>query len=320
MKLCVIGDLCLDLYWYTDMTRSRLSRETMRPSNPIVEEVCSPGAAGNVIGNALSLGAKGSILISAAARDWRGAVLIKALAKDGVALDGVLEVSRGITPCYCRTLAADRRTTAEELFCLDFADFEPICIADEDRLLALLDAAAREADIIAVCDQFECGVVTKRIRDKLAELSRKLPVVADSRERITEFSGAILKPNEVEAAAADGREPFAHWDNDVYADIARRLQAENGRPVIITLGSRGCLWADGGSVCHIPAAAVEPPLDPIGAGDAFLAAFCVAYAATGDGAVSAAFANLAAGVTVSKLGTTGRATPEAIRTLWNADT
>ena len=317
VRICVIGDLCLDLYWYTDMTHSRLSRESLRPTNPIVEEVCSPGAAGNVIGNAVSLGAKGSFLLSATARDWRGALLRRQLTKRGIALDDVLELDRGFTPCFCRTLDADRRETSEEIFRLDFAGFEPMCSADEDRFLALLDAAAVNADIIAVCDQLEYGIITKRVRDKLSALSEKLPIVVDSRERITEFTGVIVKPNEVEAAAASGREPYTHWELDVYEEIACGLQKRNDRPAIVTLGARGSLWAEGRSVRHLSAAVIEPPYDPIGAGDAFLAAFCAAYAAIGNGVKSAAFANLAAAVTVRKTGITGTATPDEILSLWS---
>ena len=318
IKLCVIGDLCLDMYWYTDMTHSRFSRESLRPANSVAEEVCSPGAAGNVICNAISLGAKDSVLISATARDWRGALLREQLAERGIALDNVLDLPRGFTPCFCRTLDTDHRKTSEEMFCLDFAGREPMRSADEDRFLALLDLAAANADIIAVCDQLEYSIITKRIRDKLSALSEKLPVVVDSRDRITEFSGVIVKPNEVEAAAASGREPYTHWGLDVYEEIACGLQRKNGRPAIVTLGAHGSLWAEGGSVRHLPAAVIEPPCDPMGAGDTFLAAFACAYAATGDGAKAAAFANLAAAVTVRKIGTTGTASPEEIRALWDA--
>ena len=41
-RLLVIGDICLDLYWYADMRRSRLSRETPHFPLPVVSEKASP--------------------------------------------------------------------------------------------------------------------------------------------------------------------------------------------------------------------------------------------------------------------------------------
>lgn len=317
VKLCVIGDLCLDLYWCADPARSRLSRETLRPNMPITEEYCYPGAAGNIICNTAALGARDNFLLSAAARDWRGALLLEQLAVRGIPLDGVFHLSRGVTPCYCRTFAADRRETAEALCSIDFMNSEVLCAIDEEKILAALDDAAGKADVIAVCDQMEYGVVTERIREKLSALSKKIPVIADSRDRISKFVGTIVKPNELEAADAAGRDPYTHWELGVYEEIARDLERKNGSPALVTLGARGSLWAEKGSVLHLPAARIEPPYDPIGAGDTFLAAFACAYAATGDGARSAAFANLAAAVTVRKSGITGTAAPEEIRALWS---
>ena len=54
-RLLVVGDVCLDLYWYADMRRSRLSRETPHFPLPVVEERVSLGAGGNVAANLAAL-------------------------------------------------------------------------------------------------------------------------------------------------------------------------------------------------------------------------------------------------------------------------
>ncbi|MEM2455549.1 MAG: sugar kinase, partial [Candidatus Bathyarchaeia archaeon] len=51
LSVMVIGDFALDVYWYADMTRSELSRETPRYTRPIVRETYSPGASGNISWN-----------------------------------------------------------------------------------------------------------------------------------------------------------------------------------------------------------------------------------------------------------------------------
>ena len=54
-RICLIGDLCLDVYWHADMRLSELSRETPHYPLPIVEERFSPGGAGNVASNIAAL-------------------------------------------------------------------------------------------------------------------------------------------------------------------------------------------------------------------------------------------------------------------------
>lgn len=45
-KAVLIGDLCLDVYWSCDMTKSHLSRETAHFPLPVVEERTSAGGGG----------------------------------------------------------------------------------------------------------------------------------------------------------------------------------------------------------------------------------------------------------------------------------
>lgn len=137
-------------------------------------------------------------------------------------------------------------------------------------------------------------------------------MVADSRERIDLFRGLILKPNEVEAAAAAGIPPGQSdsWEEMMRVGLA--LQSRNGRPCIVTLGEKGALWCENGRAVPVKTRKAEPPVDIVGAGDTFLAAFCCAYGSGAPGEDALAFANLAAGVTVKKIGCTGTASPEEI--------
>ena len=56
IKIAIIGDTCLDAYWYADMERSELSRETPHYTRPVYREVYSGGALANVAANLVSLG------------------------------------------------------------------------------------------------------------------------------------------------------------------------------------------------------------------------------------------------------------------------
>ena len=57
VKIGILGDLCLDVYWHADMRQSELSRETPHYPLPVVEERFSLGGAANVCANAAALGA-----------------------------------------------------------------------------------------------------------------------------------------------------------------------------------------------------------------------------------------------------------------------
>lgn len=46
VRAVLIGDMCLDVYWSADMTKSVLSRETPHYPLPVTEERMSPGTGG----------------------------------------------------------------------------------------------------------------------------------------------------------------------------------------------------------------------------------------------------------------------------------
>lgn len=315
VNICLIGDVCLDLYWHADMRKSRLSRETPHHPLPVVQETCSAGGGGNVACNISALGAGKLTAVSAIADDWRGFMLKNCLREHGIDTSCVLYRESGLTPCYCKPLRHGISDVVYEDPRLDFENLEDLTARDEEKLLALLDSAAAEADVVAVSDQYLHGVITKKIRRRLSETAKRIPVVVDSRERVNEYSGVIIKPNETEAATAAGRAISEKMSIEEYAEIGTELQRKNEGPVIITLGGTGSLWCDG-EVAFAPTAAAKPPIDTVGAGDTFLSAFCCALGAIGDGAKAVAFANLASGVTVKKIGTTGTATPNEIMKEW----
>ena len=94
------------------------------------------------------------------------------------------------------------------------------------------------------------------------------------------------------------------------------MRRRTGKPAIITLGGEGALWCDEQGAILVPACPVEPPLDVVGAGDAFMVAFCCAYATGAAGPEALVLANLAAGVVIGKIGITGTASPEEIMAMF----
>jgi fructoselysine 6-kinase len=58
--------------------------------------------------------------------------------------------------------------------------------------------------------------------------------------------------------------------------LARALIRAGARQVVVTCGSRGAFFSDGGALVHTPATLVRV-VDTCGAGDSFIAAFLTAF-------------------------------------------
>ena len=316
LRLGVVGDLALDAYWYADMARSSLSRETPRFPRPVVREAYAPGAGANVACNLQALGVGQVTVFSVLGDDWRGTVLRQELARRGVAAQHLVISPARSTTAYVKPILMGYDSQQEDAR-LDFENPVPLSPALEKALVRAIVQHLPELGALVVTDQLDTnGVITGRVREELNELAARYPgkpCVADSRRHIGLFRHMALKPNRTEALAAlyPDRDPQAVSRQEL-AEIGRALSQRSGRPVFITLGEHGALVCAESQQRHLPAAPVHPPLDPVGAGDAFVAALTAALAAGATPCEAGMLANLAAAVTVEKLNQTGTASPEEI--------
>ena len=109
----------------------------------------------------------------------------------------------------------------------------------------------------------------------------------------------VLTPNETEASIISGMDVRDLVDAEA---TARALRNRGCQAVIITLGSQGVLVADDSGTRHIPSFKVDV-IDTTGAGDAFNGALA---AALGEGMglhEACRYANAAAAISVTRLGT-----------------
>lgn len=310
-RVGLIGDLCLDMYWLADMTKSELSRETPHYPLPVVEERYQPGGAGNAACNIAALKPGTLRVIGLVGEDWRGDLLLKALKEHGVDTTYVVRDGGVITNTYIKPLRKGISDVVYEDPRLDFENHAPISEATEQKILDALNTAADGLDVICVSDQMQFGCITPAVRARLSELGKAGKIViVDSRYRAAEYENVTVKPNEVEAvrAFADGEAR----DLDGLAQLAAQISQRNDRLTLTTLGDQGCFVAENGKVVRIPACNVEPPIDFCGAGDTFLAGFGVMLSAGATPAQAAQVANLCSAVTIRKIGTTGTATCDEV--------
>jgi sugar/nucleoside kinase (ribokinase family) len=85
------------------------------------------------------------------------------------------------------------------------------------------------------------------------------------------------------------------------------------KPVLVTLGEKGMVYASEKEFHHQPAFPVNGPIDTVGAGDMVVAGFSAARAAGATVEEACEFASLAVHISIHQLGETGSASPEAIR-------
>jgi bifunctional ADP-heptose synthase (sugar kinase/adenylyltransferase) len=173
MRTLVIGDVCLDRWCHYDPALSIPSRETGIPRIAVTSTENTPGAAGTVAVNLRSLGAMEVAVLGAIGDDGHGFELRQALAQRGIGTAMLVTEPGFATFTYSKLLNSN--LGAEDLPRVDFINATVLPIALEERICALLEAAG-DYDLICVSDQAETdqgGVVTARVRQRLADLSAK---------------------------------------------------------------------------------------------------------------------------------------------------
>lgn len=316
LDVAVIGDYALDVYWYADMTLSELSRETPHYTRPIIRETYSPGASGNICCNVKDLGVRKVFAVTVLGRDWRGQILMDKLREKGVLLNHVITSSERVTSTYIKPILCGFDSQQEDSR-LDFINYHPLSEDLESQILSEIQAAASSVDVLIIEDQMtQNGIITDNIREVLIKTAEENPekvFIADSRRNIGSFKNMVLKPNKMEAVKAidQSRDPSTVTEEEII-EIGRELQKRAKRPVYITLSSEGALLITESGFEKIPAVRMEPPIDPVGAGDTFIAAAGASLAAGATPLEAGIIANLAASVVIKKLNITGTASPREI--------
>lgn len=320
IKAVLIGDICLDVYWVADMTKSVLSRETPHFPLPIVEERMSLGAGGNAANNMATL-CKNVSVVSIIGSDWRGACLKNCLKKSGINNEYIVEVKDRITNAYCKPMRKGFLGFEVEDPRLDFESYSPIDEETEDKVIENLYSAVKGADVLCVSDQFENGCITEKVRQAINEIAKTMLVVVDSRSRIKEYKNAFLKPNEIECARALqlSDDFLAKADEKETENTLKELFNQTNSNICLTLGKKGVRVLKDNKIYSAPGLKVEDPIDTCGAGDCFLSAFALSLATKTEIIFAATIGNLASAISIKKINTTGSASKNEILNLFKKE-
>lgn len=301
IPILVIGDAMLDVSVFGSV--DRISPEAPVPVIRQENTIDSGGGAANVALNIVAMGGTAH-LVTGVAADPEGERLAELLRHAGVSLDLVATADR---PTTVKTRFLARHN---QLLRLDREVTTPVTPTCEEQIIAALQAKMAECRLVVISD-YGKGFVTDRVIEATSQLAAQagVRVIVDPKRRnLADYRGAsFIKPNRRELEAATSLP--VNDDRQVEA-AASSLAAATGATLLVTRSEDGMsLVRPDGSAIHMPTHAHEI-VDVTGAGDAAIAAFSLGIAEGRSAEEAMAFANIAAGISVLRPGTTTVSAPE----------
>ena len=299
-KVLVIGDVMLDRYWHG--STSRISPEAPVPVVKVGQTEDRPGGSGNVALNIASLGAA-AWLIGATGQDEAADALQTRLEAAGV----FCEFARlPDVPTITKLRVISQH---QQLIRLDHEQAFTGLSGDiiEQKASKLLDGIG--AVILSDYNKGTLQGCQQLIRQAR---TRNIPVLVDPKGTTFErYKGAtLITPNLSEFETVVGH---CESEQELVSKGQRLLRELELEALLITRSEHGMtLIRENEPELHLPARAREV-FDVTGAGDTVISVFASALAAGSDMPQAAAFANIAAGIVVAKLGTATVSMPELRR-------
>jgi D-beta-D-heptose 7-phosphate kinase/D-beta-D-heptose 1-phosphate adenosyltransferase len=293
-KILVIGDIMLDKYVSGNV--NRISPEAPIPILKYDHQFTVMGGAGNVAANVLALGAEPILVGVIGKKDPNNRLLEDMAAKIELL---VAQESDRLTTVKTRFMAG-----SHQMLRLDEESTNPI--DDQSKALILLHVERKINSVDAVIlSDYNKGVLQPDLIAHIIDIATKAgkPVIVDpKRKSFTDYESAtVITPNIQETFEATGIRVV----DDESAVKAGNLMlfTTSAKAIIITRSEKGIsvIFQDKPPL-HLPTKAQEVT-DVSGAGDTLVAAFAVMIAEDKNITDAATIANVAAGISVGKLGT-----------------
>ena len=292
-KITVIGDVMID--WYLHGESSRISPEAPVPVVNFKESKFQLGGAANVANNLKHLEIE-PFLIGAVGKDHFGSLLKEHLKVEKIKFNLLSEKSFQ-TICKQRLMSSNQQ--------LARIDYEQHFHASKlSNILNTFTKNIAKTDLIIVSDYGKGTVSNPR---KLIQSARKLKkkILIDPKGKdFTKYKGAnLITPNKSEFENIMGK---VGSKKDLENKANKMLKHLDLESLIVTLGSEGMYVLTKSNkkiLGKFINAYPQEVFDVSGAGDTTISALGAALSEDNDIFSAAEFANLAASISVSKLGT-----------------
>ena len=283
-NILVIGDVMLDTYYTGDV--KRISPEAPVPVFRKKAERSVLGGAANVAANLVAAGQNVSMM-AIVGNDETGTKLKGIFEEQGIDTSLILPLDRHTTE-KTRFLASNN----QQVLRLDVEDTDALSSVDCERLISALENKIDTFDLILLSDYLK-GLLTYDFTQAVIHMAsdKNIPVIIDVKDPKSEkYAGAtLLKPNLKELRDLTGMK--AESDDEI---VAASEELRKSRDVQVLVGD--------GEPYFIPAFGQEV-FDVTGAGDTTIAYLGACMVNGFSMRESVDIANTAAGIQVSKVGT-----------------
>ena len=292
-KILVIGDLMIDQYLWGSC--ERISPEAPVQVINVTNDSKVLGGAGNVINNLKKFGAQ--VDIFSVIGDCKNSTELKFLLSEiGVDTKYLIKQKNRIVSKKSRIIASQQQVVR-----YDRESTDDINTQSEDTLISVFKKNINNYEIILLSD-YGKGVLTTKVTRTLIELANQkgIKVLVDPKGAdYSKYSRAyLLTPNKKEVSQAM---KINIQDNESLLKAARKLKSEFDLTIsLITMSEEGIAVYDDN--LRIKPTITKEVFDVTGAGDTVLSSLGFALACNSNIDDAVEFANLAAGVVVSKIG------------------
>lgn len=294
-RILVVGDVMLDTYYTGDV--KRISPEAPVPVFRKKAERCVLGGAANVAANLVAAGQNVSIM-SIVGNDDSGGKLKSIFEAQGINTDLIVSLNRHTTE-KTRFLASNN----QQVLRLDVEDTEPLSEDDCHNMLRILERDIMSFDLILISDYLK-GLLTFDLTQGIIRIAKEknIPIIVDVKDpNFKKYSQAtLIKPNLKELMDLTGQDVKS--DEEIIEASKYLKEACKCEYVLTTCGGRGMVLVGDGEPFFIEAFGQEV-FDVTGAGDTTIAYLGTCMVNGFSMRKSVYIANLAAGIQVSKVGT-----------------
>ena len=306
-RVLLVGDLMLD-------ETIRGAAERLSPDAPVpvlaVDNLNEsvdrrPGGTANVAACLRGLEVAVDV-VGLVGRDESGSELRSMLQTIGCGVEGIIEDTHRPTTVKRSLLGLAQHRHPQKMFRLDIESRQPADSGVVDAMMAAVEASLPNVDVVCLEDYGKgaCSEeLCKRLVKLCTDLNKTLLVDPAAIEDYSRYAGATaITPNRSEAELAAGARGALDADLEAAAQLGEALRIKhNFERLVLTLDRDGALLIEHGEVQHLPTEA-RSVYDVTGAGDMVIAGLAAGLASGLDWLDSVRIANIAAGLSVERLG------------------
>lgn len=297
-KILVVGDIMLDTYHFGQVNR-------ISPEAPVPvfletgKKKCVPGGAANVAVNIAAIGVAVDIC-SVTGQDDTAHTLKALLREQGVGVHMVCESPQRRTTNKVRFIGPNN----QQILRADTEDIQAVSYETVQDNIQTISNAGEQYALFLISD-YNKGFLTEEITQAFIKIANEkgIPVLVDVKDRnFQKYQNAtLLKPNRKELSDLTGMRTDTAAEAAAAAEHLCKMAS--CRYVLTTLGAEGMLLVEKGRIAKEVKSAAKEVYDVTGAGDTSIA-YLAAELVLGKNILEAMeISNYAAGLQVSKVGT-----------------